>query len=706
MIRRLDNKPFIVGISMIKNEEDVIEQFIRHNLNYLDLLVILENGSADNTRKILELIRKEGSPVVIIDDPDPTYSQSEKMTRLMQNVAVTLFPDFIIPIDADEFIKCPSKKDFLNELDIIPSPGKGFIGFHTYIVPDALPDPNPPNPLEYMTRRRKLEKAETRKVVIRLDGELPVNIFIKMGNHDAAGLKESVELDKISYAHFPVRSKNQLIEKTITGWMAYLLKNPSAKYSREGHHWYELFQNIKKDADIDHQTLFKHSVLYAQNVYDGWETNIIHDPMPFQYRELKYLDHKLNNTLSKLARTIEKNLATEKDTFLEKLEEELSKLKERQQTKTGRKVPEYKGAFEENWHLDNIYFDIPPAEDLFNGFKPDSVLDIGCGMGLYLRYFQDRGTENLQGIDGIPEEQTLLGKSEYIRRDLNGGFNLGKKYDLVICLEVMEHLEDPNAMELMKVIDKHAGKMILFSAAEAGQPGHGHINCKPVSVWLERWSALGWEALEFESLTFRLLASFSFLKRNTIILVRKDDNSIQDTGLISKIGNKNFVFWRQENGLINKPLGKKYYINLNNAINDFLESKQTDFKNSAFIMDVQANTLVLQNNITDVEHNDGEISFRATNEDPIIYLPSLPEKPEEIKLRIDLSVPGECRLQIFYLTESLNNYTEEHSLIRFLQKGRQTTDIRLPNEAKRSRIRLDPGNVPGNYSIHSVEVWG
>ncbi|WP_233127121.1 glycosyltransferase family 2 protein, partial [Rodentibacter sp. Ppn85] len=37
---------------MIRNESDIIEAFIRHNLTLLDELHIIDHGSTDNTREI------------------------------------------------------------------------------------------------------------------------------------------------------------------------------------------------------------------------------------------------------------------------------------------------------------------------------------------------------------------------------------------------------------------------------------------------------------------------------------------------------------------------------------------------------------------------------------------------------------------------------------------------------------------------------
>ncbi len=55
----------IIVISMVKNEADVIESFVRHSLTFADGMLIADHCSGDGTGEILEKLRQEGLPVSV-----------------------------------------------------------------------------------------------------------------------------------------------------------------------------------------------------------------------------------------------------------------------------------------------------------------------------------------------------------------------------------------------------------------------------------------------------------------------------------------------------------------------------------------------------------------------------------------------------------------------------------------------------------------
>ena len=75
---------------------------------------------------------------------------------------------------------------------------------------------------------------------------------------------------------------------------------------------------------------------------------------------------------------------------------------------------------------------------------PKSVVDIGCGIGNFLKVFKENGVVDTLGIDGSWVNRELLAKNisltEFIEHDLENNIKLNKYYDLVVNLEVAEHL--------------------------------------------------------------------------------------------------------------------------------------------------------------------------------------------------------------------------------------------------------------------------
>lgn len=100
--------------------------------------------------------------------------------------------------------------------------------------------------------------------------------------------------------------------------------------------------------------------------------------------------------------------------------------------------------------------------------------------------------------------------------------------------------------------------------------------------------------------------------------------------------------------------------------------------------------------------NDG-VRFRASDADPYFHLPVVPPLPEGATVSIELTVPAERMVQLFYQTESDPRITEEQSLQAGVPPGRQTLEWRIDRPLN-GIFRLDPGNGPGEYAIHKIEI--
>ena len=266
-----DRRSKIAGIAMVKNEQDIIEPFVRHNIRFLDRLMILDNGSVDDTRLILRKLAAELPTLTVINDDSFGYTQSERMTLLL-NGSQTFFPaDFVVFLDADEFINIPGETSFDSELARIPSGGFGLIAWTTFVLTPQIINSTEyeEDPLRAMTWRRRVEWEPFYKAIIRLDGNSAEGVVIAQGNHyvmSAGGaVLKNILLPELKLYHYPVRNRKQLISKTVVGWMAYLAKDPLAICSNAGFQWRDTFERIAKGETIDDNTLCESSILYAQS---------------------------------------------------------------------------------------------------------------------------------------------------------------------------------------------------------------------------------------------------------------------------------------------------------------------------------------------------------------------------------------------------------------------------------------------------------
>ncbi|MDY6827652.1 MAG: glycosyltransferase family 2 protein [Bacillota bacterium] len=98
------------GVAMVKNEQDIIEVFVRHNLKYLDSLHLIDHDSFDETGLILSKLKEEGLPITIEVEKKLEHWSEKYITKLARKIFYNYNPDFIFLLDADEFIKINSRR--------------------------------------------------------------------------------------------------------------------------------------------------------------------------------------------------------------------------------------------------------------------------------------------------------------------------------------------------------------------------------------------------------------------------------------------------------------------------------------------------------------------------------------------------------------------------------------------------------------------
>jgi 2-polyprenyl-3-methyl-5-hydroxy-6-metoxy-1,4-benzoquinol methylase len=119
-----------------------------------------------------------------------------------------------------------------------------------------------------------------------------------------------------------------------------------------------------------------------------------------------------------------------------------------------------------------------------------TVLEIGCGTGQLLVELHRNGKNVLgceiseAGIRGAPEEITVF------QADAAKPIHLNRRFDLVLCIEVAEHIRQKHSAQLVANCT-HLGRQVFFTAAPKGQTGVGHINLQPYSFWIELFAEHG-----------------------------------------------------------------------------------------------------------------------------------------------------------------------------------------------------------------------
>ena len=131
--------------------------------------------------------------------------------------------------------------------------------------------------------------------------------------------------------------------------------------------------------------------------------------------------------------------------------------------------------------------------------QPNSVIDVGCGIGQWLKMFHNYGISDYLGLDGehVLQDNLMIDKSAFVPTDLSKPKNIkiGKRFDLAISLEVAEHLPKEVAQDFVFLLTE-LSDTIIFSAAIPGQTGENHLNEQWHSYWQDLFYKRGYSFLD------------------------------------------------------------------------------------------------------------------------------------------------------------------------------------------------------------------
>lgn len=252
---------------LIKNEADIIADNIHfHASQGVDCFVVMDNGSTDGTREIVESL-KEQYEILIIDRPQLDYQQSNWKTEMAVKSRKMLGAHWSIANDADEFWVSTTgnlKNKLTRNGSILQCKRVNMLPDERFFEPDSSWVDFP-----YQVKSPVLNKGQDiinddqfSVSLSNINGKVIVNnhglLRVKGGNHrawHAWGFLNQRKESEITVYHYPIRSRENFINHIEN--RAKLLASGVTKMGDHYRRWVRLYNAGKLEEELKRLALNK-----------------------------------------------------------------------------------------------------------------------------------------------------------------------------------------------------------------------------------------------------------------------------------------------------------------------------------------------------------------------------------------------------------------------------------------------------------------
>ncbi|MBN6047599.1 glycosyltransferase family 2 protein [Streptococcus thermophilus] len=267
----------VVSLTMVNNESEIIESFVRYNYNFVDKMFIVDNGCTDSTVAILRKLVAEGYDITIYDESLEAYNQYRLDNKYLNMIIDDYEVDLILPLDADEFLTADTNPRF--ELEKLNLNKVHYVNWQWFVLTenDNLNDPFIPSRLQYCFDKpvwNYSDGTSVTKCIIPAKYYKKLNLKMSMGHHTVFG-NDSVEIEthnSLRFAHYRAIGEEQLIYKTT----CYTIRDIATMENN-----FETAQRTNQMALIESGTSMWDAAVKAS--YGGYTGNIIHNPINLEY---------------------------------------------------------------------------------------------------------------------------------------------------------------------------------------------------------------------------------------------------------------------------------------------------------------------------------------------------------------------------------------------------------------------------------------